>query len=207
MPAFALRQRGGRFKPSHFARAERTDSKASAPEIHGHLGKSRGRQSRNRRSWRHRHKRAPEVPHPVQPSILNLKREEHAAWPEHPPNFRESMILQLVRTQMMKHENRNRRRKCAVRKRQRRSISLDHRHTRAADAGTELRRNRVVVLKTGHPSSEVPQLLRCRSGPRAQLEHVLAKLRALENPRQKLPPRHVPPKRRPTKPCFESIHR
>jgi len=37
MPAFALRQRGGRVKPSHFARAERTDSKASAPEIHGHL--------------------------------------------------------------------------------------------------------------------------------------------------------------------------
>src|ERR1700676_4268788 len=66
---------------------------------------------------------------------------------------------------MKKHENRNRRRKCAVRKRQRRSISLDHRHTRAADASTELRRKCVVVLKTGHARGELPQLLRRRSQP------------------------------------------
>jgi len=131
----------------------------------------------------------------VQPSILNLKREEYPARPEHAPNFRESAILHFVRTQMMKHEDRDCRRKCAIRKRQRRSISLDHRRIAAAHASTELRRRRVVVLKTGHPSSEVPQLLRCRSGPRTQLQHMIAKLRALENPRQKLPPRHVPPKR------------
>src|SRR6266576_3044045 len=190
-----------------FSRAQRPDSKAATTEIDGHLRKSSGRQSRERRRRRHRHKRAPGVPHSVQPPVQNLKGKEYSTWPKHPPNFRKSAILQLVRRQMMKHENRNRRRKCAVRKRQRRSVPLDHCHTRGRRAGTELGRKRVVVLETSHACRPRPQLLRRRTQPRTQLQHVLAKLRAFENPRQKLPPRYIPPERRSAKPCFESIHR
>jgi hypothetical protein len=90
-------------KQSRFSRAERTDSKATTTEIDSHLRKSRRRQSRERRRRRHRHKRASHVPHSVHPPILNLKRKEYSAWAKYPPNFRKSAVLQLVRTQVMKH--------------------------------------------------------------------------------------------------------
>src|SRR5260370_15393457 len=207
MPASALRQRGAPGKQSHFSRAQRPDSKATTTEIDSHLRKSRLPQSRKRRRRRHGHKRAAYVPHSVHPPILNLKRKEYSAWPKHPPNFCKGAILRLAGTQVMKHENRNRRRKCPVRKRQRRSIPLNDRYACATNARTQLRRKLVVVLETGHACRPHPQFLRRRTQPRTQLQHVLAKLRAFENPRQKLPPRHIPPERRPTKPRFESIHR
>jgi len=43
------------------------------------------------------------MPHSMQPPILNLKRKEYSAWSKHPPNFGKSAVLQLVRTQVMKH--------------------------------------------------------------------------------------------------------
>src|SRR6266446_5095089 len=126
---------------------------------------------------------------------------------KHSRNLRKRPVLQIAGTQMMEHQDRNRRRKCAVRKRQCRSIPLNYGHPRAADAGTELHRKCVVVLKTRHASRKPSQLLRGGSRPRAQLQQVLTQLRTLQNPRQKLPPRYIPPERRPTKPRFESIHR
>src|SRR6059058_1507836 len=74
-------------------------------------------------------------------------------------------------------------------------------------AAAALGRKRVVVLEASHACRPRPQLLRRRTQPRTQLQHVLAKLRAFENPRQKLPPRYIPPERRSANPCFESIHR
>src|SRR5437660_12399779 len=91
------------------ARAERADSKSPTAEIHGHLGEASCRQPRERRCWDQWYKRALDVPHPMEPPILNLKRDEHAARPEHAQNFRKRAVLQLIRTQMMKHQNRNRR--------------------------------------------------------------------------------------------------
>src|ERR1700719_2742765 len=103
MPASTLRQRGAPEKESHFSRAERTDSKATTTEIDSYFRKSRGRQSRERRGRRHRHKRASHVPHSVHPPILNLKCKEYSAWAKHPPKFGKSAVLQLARTQVMKH--------------------------------------------------------------------------------------------------------
>ena len=138
------------------------------PEVRG-LRHSRG-QSREHRRGRHRHKGAPDVPHSVQPPIRNLKRQEHSSRPKHTPNFSKSEVLQLFRAQVMKHQDRDSRRKCPVRQRQRRSIPLNHRHTHAIDACTELRRKRVVTIKTCNPRGEMPQLLCCCTRPRAKLK-------------------------------------
>src|SRR6267378_3372689 len=122
----------------------------------------------------------------VQPPILNLKGEEHAARPKHAPGFRKSAILQCVRTQVMKHQDRNRRGKSPIRKRQGRRIALNHCCIRAIQMRAQLCRKRVVVLETGHASSEAPQLLRrlarrpapTRARPVASLAKSKAKLGA-----------------------------
>jgi hypothetical protein len=92
----------------------------------------------------------------VQPSVLNLKREEHSAWPKRTPNFRKGSILLLAASQVMEHENRNRRRKTPVRERQRCRIALNHGCIRAVHPRTELGGKRVIILKTRHASSEAP---------------------------------------------------
>ena len=112
--------------------------------------------------------------HAVQPPILNLQCEEHAAGPKHPPDFRKGAILQLARTQMMKHQDRNRRRKRAIRKRQRPRIALDHCCIRAIHTGAQLCRKCVVVLETRHTRRPQAQLSRRRSRPCAELQHMLA---------------------------------
>src|SRR6267154_5101387 len=70
----------------------------------------------------------------------------------------------------------------------------------------QLCRKCVVVFETGHASSEAPQLLCRRAWPGAQLQHVLAQLRALQNPGQDLPARHPLPQPRSAEPCFVAIH-
>src|SRR3989442_1165677 len=64
----------------------------------------------------------------------------------------------------MKHEDRDSRRECPIRKRQRRSIPLNDRHTCATNAGTELRRKRVVVLKTRVTSLEYDHAFAAKLG-------------------------------------------
>jgi hypothetical protein len=104
-----------REKCSVFSLADRADSKAAAPEIESCLGKSSARQSRYRRSRRNRHKCALDMTYSVQPQVLNFKREEHSVGSKHTPNFRKCVILKFARAQMMKHENRYRRRKSLIR--------------------------------------------------------------------------------------------
>jgi hypothetical protein len=86
------------------------------------------------------------VSNAVQPPILNLKGKKNSARPQHPPYFRKSAILQLVRTQMMKHENGNRRSKRVIRKRQSCRIALKYAGICSAYASTESRGKFVVVF-------------------------------------------------------------
>src|SRR5882762_1497918 len=106
MPWSCFGQTQAVFEAWH-ALAQRSNSKAARPEISRRLRKSRRLQLKGRRTRVNRHKRAPNVPKAVQPPILNLEREENPARPEHPANLRKSTILQLVRAQMMEHQNRN----------------------------------------------------------------------------------------------------
>jgi hypothetical protein len=142
----------------------------------------------------------------MHPPVLNLKREEHSAGLKRTANFGKCAILKLAGTQMMKHENRNHGRKAPVRERQPCRVALNYGRIRAVHPRTELRRKRLIVLETRHTASEAPQLFRRRSWPRAQLQHVFAQFGSLQNPRQKLPPRHPSPHPRSTKPCFVSVH-
>jgi hypothetical protein len=114
------------------------------------------------------------VRHTVQPFVLNLKREEHPAWLQRAANFRKSSILLLTASQVMQHENRNRRRKTPIRERQHRRIALNHSRIRAIYSDTKLLRKRVIIFKTRHTTSEAPQLFRRCSWPRTQLKHVSA---------------------------------
>jgi len=148
------------------ALAKRSNSKAASPEISRHPRKACRFQPRGHRRRVYRHERAPNVSNPVQPPILNLKREENTAKPKHATNFRKYMILQFVRTQMMKHQNGDSRRKRVVRKRQCRGIPLDRSRIRAADAPTQLGCESVIVFETGHLSRAAPQFVRRRAKSR-----------------------------------------
>src|SRR5258708_22873020 len=115
--------------------------------------------------------------HAVQPPILDLKCKEYASWSKHPANFRKGVILKLATTQMMKHQDCNRRGKSRVRKWQGRGVALNHRGIRTMHSRAQLRRKCVVVFKTGHAIRGSPQLLRRRAWSCAQLQHVFAKQR------------------------------
>src|SRR5437660_936098 len=193
-------------KQSEFARTKRADPKAATAVIHRHLGKSRRRQSRKHRGRSKGHKCALDVPYPVRPSVLNFKRQEHSAGPKHAPNFSKSAILLLVRPQMMKHKNRNRRGKCFIRKRQRCRIRLNRGRFRAIRSRSELSGERVVILQTRHSPRETRQFFRCRAHACADFQYMLAQLRTLHNPRQELPARQPAPEACSTKPCFVCIH-
>lgn len=140
-------------------------------------------QPRNRRVGRQRHKCAPDVAHPVHPPILDLKRQKNPAGAQYPVDFFEGLILQFIRAQMMKHQNRNGRRKSFVWERQVRRIALNHAGIRAADARSQSRRKRVIVFETRYPTRSQAQFFRRRPRPRTQFQNMLAEFRAFKNPR------------------------
>src|SRR6266446_5859981 len=96
----------------------------------------------------------------MQPPILNLKREEHSAGFKYAPNFRKCAILQFGGRQIIKKENRDGRRKCAIRERKRRRIALNHHSVRTVTPRGELGCKSVVVFETRHTRRETPQLIR-----------------------------------------------
>jgi hypothetical protein len=96
------------------------------------------------------------VRHAVQPSILNLERDEHSAWLKRAANFRKSPILVLSASQVMKHENRDRRRKSPIREGQCRRVALNHGRIRAIHTLAQLCRKCMVELETRHTTSEAP---------------------------------------------------
>ena len=103
MTAFEWRQRATKLERSGFPGPERADSKATAAYINGHFGKSHGHQSSKQGGWSHGNKRAPNVPHAMQPAILNFKGKKNTARPKYPANLRERAILQFPGTQVVKH--------------------------------------------------------------------------------------------------------
>jgi hypothetical protein len=96
MTVFEWRQRAAKAKRSGFPGTESADSKAAAAYINRHLGKTRGHQSSKQGRWDHGNKRAPNVSHAMQPTILNLKGKKNTARPEYAKNFRESAILHFA---------------------------------------------------------------------------------------------------------------
>lgn len=152
---------------SGIALAKRPDSKAASPRIGRGARKSCRLQSSDDRRGVYWHKRAPNVPDPVQPPIFNFKCEENTAWPKHPANLRKSTILQLLRTQMMKHQNRNCRRKRFVNKWQCNRVALNHAGICPTRAGTESGSKSMVVFETGHPGCPASQLVGRCARPRS----------------------------------------
>jgi hypothetical protein len=168
MPAFESRQRAAKAKLSGFAGSEGANSKSAAPDINRHLRKTRGCESRVQERWGHGSKCAPNVSHAMQPTILNFKGKKNTSRPKHPENFRERAILQLAGTQVVKHQDRDGRRKARVGKRKRCRIGLNHCCIGTVQAGAKCCGKCVVVLKTRHAQSPQRQFLGCRAWTRAQ---------------------------------------
>jgi hypothetical protein len=170
MTAFGWRQRAAKAERSGFPRPERAESKAAAAYINGHFGKSHGHQSSKQGRWGHGNKRAPNVSHAMQPTILNFKGKKNTARPEDPKNFRESAILQFAGTQVVKHQDRDGRRKTGVCKRKRCRIAPNHYGIGAVHLGAEFRREWVVILKTCHSRGPQRQFVRRHSWARTQFQ-------------------------------------
>lgn len=150
MTALEWRQRAAETKRSGFPGSEGADSKATAAYINRHLGKSRGHQSSKQGRWGHGNKRAPNVSHAMQPTILNFKGKKNTARPEYTKNFREGAILQFAGMQVVKHQDGDGRRKTRVCKRKRCRIAPNHYGIGAVHLGAKSCGKCVVVVKTCH---------------------------------------------------------
>jgi hypothetical protein len=188
------------------ARPHGAKPETSPPKVNGNSRKARGSQPSWNRSRRHRNKRAVPVNHVLQPAIVYFKSKESASGPQHPVDFRKRAILRLARAQVMQDKHGDRRRKAAVGKWQSRGITLQDVTLRVALSLRERGRERVVVFEASDPRGPPAQLLSCRPGTCADLQQAFPQFRPRQNPRQQLPPRNLPPKRRGAKPILQRVH-
>lgn len=171
------------------------------------IPEARSRQARGDRGRRDGDKRAIRMNDAIKPAIGNIDGKKNASRTQGTANLSEGAVLQFRGAKMVKNENRDASGKSAVRKRQRRSISLQYCAIRTVVAGGKPCGEFVIVFETGHACRAFAQLRRCCSRSGADLEHMVAQVHAMENPRKDLFPSKVAPNRRSAKPILKPIHK
>src|SRR5579859_973389 len=96
-----------RHLPIDLAVARGAKAESAGAQIEGDIGEPYIPQSRGNPLRMHRHKCAPGVHQPVQPSIRNFKGKKLAAGPQDPMNFPKGAILLLAGAQVMQGQNRD----------------------------------------------------------------------------------------------------
>jgi len=131
----------------------------------------------------------------VNPTVVNLKGEEHPAGPQDAEDLGEHFILQLPGLQMVENENRNRGRKRFTGKGEARRIATKSRAWAVLVMSVQFPHTIGIVFQGCHTGNRCPESGGGGSVARTEFEDVLAETGARHNPGKELTLGEIAPSR------------